>query len=56
MLGLSQRIKLKEVEQVRLNDVRAKNKEGTGKQGEWIRVKGGSRKKWRESLRYRCKK
>ena len=33
------------VEQDILNNFKIKNKEGTGKQNEWIKVKGGSRKK-----------
>ena len=33
------------IEQVILNNVRTTSEEGTGKQGEWIKVKGGSSKK-----------
>ena len=33
------------VEQDILNNFKIKNKEGTGKQNEWIKVQGGSRKK-----------
>ena len=33
------------IEQVRVNNFRARNEEGTGKQGEWIKVKGGRSKK-----------
>ena len=33
------------IEQVRLNNVRASSEEGTGKQGEWIKVKGRGGKK-----------
>ena len=32
------------IEQVRLNNVWAKSEEGTGKQGEWIKVKRGRSK------------
>ena len=34
-----------EIEQVRLNNVRCRSEERTGKQGEWIEVKGGRNKK-----------
>ena len=33
------------IEQVRLNNVRVRSEKGTGKQGEWIKVKGGRSKK-----------
>ena len=36
------------VQQNRLNNVRTKSKERTGKQSEWIKVKGESRKKVRK--------
>ena len=33
------------IEQIKLNNIRVRSDEGTGKQGEWIKVKGGRSKK-----------